>query len=79
MERNPEAALIFEQALALHQQGRAAEAQQGYREVLRRRPGDAPALKMLGILALQVNQPEQVIQYFSESFRYRTTAPAVRW
>jgi predicted O-linked N-acetylglucosamine transferase (SPINDLY family) len=75
MEHIPEATSIFEQALALHQQGRALEAQDGYREVLRRRPSDAPALKMLGILALQANRPEQAIQYFSESLSFDSTDP----
>jgi predicted O-linked N-acetylglucosamine transferase (SPINDLY family) len=73
MEPSEHAELIFERALALHQGGSASEAREGYLEVLRLRPGDALALKMLGTLALEDNEPEEAIRRFTESLSYDPT------
>ena len=67
MEPARNAPSIFQQALALHQQGRTLEAREGYCEVLRLNPSAAPALKMLGVLALQDNEPGPAIQYLGQS------------
>lgn len=40
----------LEEALAAHQQGRLAEAERGYRDVLRQAPDDAGALHLLGLI-----------------------------
>lgn len=44
-------------ALALHQQGRIAEAAILYREMIAREPRDAPALHLLGVAELQLGKP----------------------
>src|SRR5206468_4409180 len=48
---------ILQQAIEHHQAGRLAAAEGLYREVLRRRPGDAVALNLLGVLAAQTGHP----------------------
>ncbi len=46
----------LQQAMAHHQAGRLAEAEQIYQQILSRQPNDAEALHLLGILAYQVNR-----------------------
>jgi tetratricopeptide (TPR) repeat protein len=48
----------FQQALALHRQSRLDEARVLYEQVLQLQPQHSPAWHLLGILALQSNQPE---------------------
>ncbi len=52
------AAPLFAQAVALHQAGRLAEAEQLYRRVLAEAPRHADALHLLGVLAGQVGRQD---------------------
>jgi tetratricopeptide (TPR) repeat protein len=46
-------------AIALHRQGRLAEAEQCYEQILREHPGNADALHLLGVVALHTGRPER--------------------
>jgi protein O-GlcNAc transferase len=48
----------FEQAIALHQQARLADAERVYREVLQQQPNHFGALHLLGVIALQTGRME---------------------
>jgi predicted O-linked N-acetylglucosamine transferase (SPINDLY family) len=50
--------MSLEGALARHQEGRFAEAERLYREVVEREPRSKDALHLLGILALQTGRPQ---------------------
>ncbi len=52
----------FRHGLELHRQGRLAEAERLYIEVLRRHPTHADALHVLGIVALQTGRPERAAE-----------------
>lgn len=57
----------FQQALALHQQGRLAEAENAYREVLRHAPEHFDALHLLGVLALQTLRTESGVELIAKA------------
>jgi protein O-GlcNAc transferase len=50
---------LFQQALALHQQGRLAEAERIYAQVVRRQPDHADAWHLLGVVSVQNGHLEQ--------------------
>ena len=52
-----------EQALSLHQTGQIAEAEQAYLDIILDDPGNAEALKLLGVLACQQSNFEEGITY----------------
>jgi hypothetical protein len=58
---------IFQQALALHQQGRLAEAERAYREVLRQAPAHFDALHLLGVLTLQTMRTEGGVELIGQA------------
>jgi tetratricopeptide (TPR) repeat protein len=47
----------LDQGLALHQQGKLAEAERIYRKVLRQQPNRFDALHLLGVIAVQTGRP----------------------
>ena len=49
----PAIATLLEQAITAHRQGRLAEAEQGYRQILARQPRHFDGLQLLGTIALQ--------------------------
>ena len=49
----------FEHAIALHRNGKLADAERIYREVLQQQPGHVGALHMLGVVAIDTGRPEQ--------------------
>lgn len=49
----PASSVLFDQAVALHQQGRLAEARAAYERVLSTRPGHFDALHLSGVIAAQ--------------------------
>jgi tetratricopeptide (TPR) repeat protein len=52
----------FSQGAALHQQGKLADAERIYREVLQRQPNHFDALHLLGVIALQTQRTEQGVE-----------------
>lgn len=52
----------FNQGLGLHQQGRLADAERIYRQILQREPTNVPALHMFGVVALQTGQLERAVR-----------------
>jgi tetratricopeptide (TPR) repeat protein len=66
---------MLEQAFALHAQGKFAEAEHAYNEVLRRQPGNFQALHLLGVLALQRGQVERGIELLRQSLRLESRQP----
>ncbi len=54
----------IKQGLTLHQQGRLAEAERIYRDVLRRQPNHFDAVHLLGVMALQ---PDYAIAYYNRA------------
>ena len=57
----------FEQALALHEQGRLAEAERIYRDVLQRQPNHFAALHQLGLIALQTRHTERAVELIGKA------------
>ena len=55
---------MLEEALALHAQGRLAEAEQAYRALLARDPDNAEIGHQLGLLALDAGMPQQATPIF---------------
>ncbi len=62
--QSPSAALerAFQQGLELHQQGRLAEAENAYRQVLQQSPDHAEALHLLGVAAIQTRRTRLAIE-----------------
>ena len=57
----------FEQGMALHQQGRLADAERIYREVLQQQPNHFDALHQLGLIALQAGHTEQAVELIGKA------------
>jgi protein O-GlcNAc transferase len=59
----------FEQSLAVHRAGRIAEAENGYRQILRADAGFFPALHMLGFLKAQQGKYDEAITLLNKAVR----------
>ena len=57
----------FQQGLALHQQGRLAEAERTYQEILQEEPNHFGALHALGAAALQTHRPQQGVDFIAKA------------
>ena len=57
----------FNQGQALHQQGKLADAERIYREILRQEPNHFDALNMLGVIALQTRHLEQAVELIGKA------------
>jgi tetratricopeptide (TPR) repeat protein len=62
--RDPVSQEMFARALALHQQGQAAEAEPLYRAVLAAIPDDHQAANNLGFLLYDTGRPEEALGFF---------------
>jgi tetratricopeptide (TPR) repeat protein len=71
-----QAAELFQQAQALHQQGRLAEARDCYGAVLTRDPGHAEALHLAGVIGFQTGQLEQGVELVRRAIALNPNAPA---
>ena len=63
--QNPAATALqakFKQGVALHQQGKLAEAERIYGEVLRQQPNHFDALHLLGVIAFQTRRTERAVE-----------------
>jgi predicted O-linked N-acetylglucosamine transferase (SPINDLY family) len=59
----------LQQAFALHQNGKLAEARTIYRTILERNPNDADALHLLGLIAYQSNELRQADELIAKAIR----------
>ncbi|MES2999268.1 MAG: tetratricopeptide repeat-containing glycosyltransferase family protein [Pseudomonadota bacterium] len=57
----------FDAAVALHQQGKFAQARTMYEDILRKQPGHAACLHMLGIMATQEKDHERAVALFDRA------------
>jgi tetratricopeptide (TPR) repeat protein len=62
----------FNQGVALHQQGKLAEAAQIYQEILGKQPNHFDALHLLGVIALQTQQTERGIELITKAIKQNT-------
>ena len=66
----------FEQAFALHQRGKLADAERIYQEVLRQQPNHFDALHMLGVIALETQHGEQGADLIMKAIRLNASVAA---
>lgn len=66
---------LFQQALALHQAGRLAEAETAYRQIMRADPRDYPARCMLGRLRVEQGQHEEAEKILEAAVKINGQAP----
>lgn len=65
---------VLEVGIALHRDGRLAEAAKTYQEILRLDPNNFDALHLLGVIFLQVRQPAQAVKFISEALSIDATS-----
>ncbi len=65
------------QGLQFHQQGRLAEAERLYAEVLKVRPDHVDALQMMGLVKLAKGEPAEALQLVSAAMRGRKPSPQI--
>ncbi|GAB4058680.1 tetratricopeptide repeat protein [Uliginosibacterium sediminicola] len=74
--RDPAAAL-FAQAMALHQQGRVAEAEAAYRQILAAQPAHFDALHYCGVAQMQLGNTEAGVALMEHALQIRESADAL--
>jgi len=62
-------------AMAKHREGRLAEAEQMYRQALRWQPDQPDAYHLLGLLAAQVNRPDDALPLFERAIALNPAVP----
>jgi predicted O-linked N-acetylglucosamine transferase (SPINDLY family) len=70
-------AQMLAQALQFHQQGRLAEAERLYAEILRLRPEHVDALQMMGLVKLAKGEAAEALQLVSAAMRGRSPTPQI--
>lgn len=68
---------LFAQGLQLHEQGRFAEAERLYMEVLAARPEHFDALQMLGLIRLAKGDPADALKLVCKAMQMRQPAPQI--
>ncbi|MGH6660917.1 MAG: tetratricopeptide repeat protein, partial [Rhodospirillales bacterium] len=76
--RRPDATADVAAALALHRAGRVGDAERLYRQVLEGEPGNAEALHLLGVAALQQGRAEEAVDLIGEAAKRRKQDPQVQ-
>ena len=66
----------FNQGLALHQQGKLADAARLYSEVLQQQPNHFDALHLLGVIAAQTKKTELAVELITKAIRLNATVAA---
>jgi tetratricopeptide (TPR) repeat protein len=66
---------MLKEAFALHAQGKLAEAERAYAEILRRQPRNFQALHLLGVVALQQGQTERGIDLLRQALKLEPRQP----
>ena len=72
-----QAAAAFQRAIALHQQGRLDEAAADYHRALEWQPENVLALNLVGVIALQKNDPRSAIDSFSKALALEPENPTL--
>ncbi|MGO9992515.1 MAG: tetratricopeptide repeat protein [Steroidobacteraceae bacterium] len=67
---------LLQRALSHQWEGRLAEAELAYEQVLLRHPNHFDALHMLGVLALQTQQPERAVEFLKRALPQKPTNAA---
>jgi len=62
---------VFQKASLAHKEGRLAEAEKGYLEVLRRKPDSGQVLNALGTVFLDQSRPDKAKKVFEKAFDLR--------
>jgi len=57
----------LDQAMGLHRQGKIAEAERIYRDILRDQPNNSAALHLLGVIALQTRHSERAVELIGQA------------
>jgi predicted O-linked N-acetylglucosamine transferase (SPINDLY family) len=70
---------MFAQGVALHRQGRLREAAAIYEEILRRQPGHADALHLLGLVSLQSGQARGAVDLIERAVAANPRNPAAHY
>jgi predicted O-linked N-acetylglucosamine transferase (SPINDLY family) len=70
-------AQAFAQALRLHEQGRLAEAERLYSDVLAARPDHFDSLQMLGMIKLAKGQAVEALRFISAAMELRAPSPQI--
>jgi tetratricopeptide (TPR) repeat protein len=65
----------FRQGVALHQQGRFAEAELIYRDVLQQDPKSFEAMHLLGVIALQTRKTQQAVELIGKAIALNPAIP----
>jgi tetratricopeptide (TPR) repeat protein len=60
---------IFNEGVVAHRQGRLADAERVYQEVLRRQPNHFDALHLMGVIALQTQRTESGVELIAKAVR----------
>ncbi|HXA99055.1 MAG TPA: tetratricopeptide repeat-containing glycosyltransferase family protein [Steroidobacteraceae bacterium] len=66
----------FDQGLALHQQGKLADAARIYSEVLQQQPNHFDALHLLGVIAAQTKKTELAVELITKAIRLNANVAA---
>lgn len=74
MKASPDKSVLM-RAIEAHKGGRFAEAEAGYRRVLRRRPNDADALNFLGMMRVQTGEVGQGVELLRRSVKSQPRNP----
>lgn len=72
----PSLAETFQRGFRHHQAGQLQQAEALYRQVLAVNPGHADSLHLLGVIARQIGQPAQAIDYIDKAIRIQPKAAA---
>jgi tetratricopeptide (TPR) repeat protein len=67
----------FMEASAFHQQGRLADAERVYSDVLRQQPNHLDALIRLGVIAAQTGKAERAVEPFRRAVKLNGTIPSI--
>lgn len=73
-----EIAALFQQAVAHHQAGRAADAERLYWEIIDKAPGHAEAHQNLGLIAYQAGFADPAIEHLSAAARLNPRGPVIQ-
>ena len=60
-------AALFRQAFSLHQQGKVGQAKEIYQKILEKQPKHFDALHLLGLIALQTNDPKRAVDLIGQA------------